>query len=199
MTWVYVSADLSKFYRVRSQHLLQPCPQSLFLLHQYSPPIPVHAPVSNPPPKSLCWHPGPIFTCLTLSSSYPNATLKSPTSVLVRITHASLSSGGSIMMQLCPFKFIRSRPSIPELDFSGIVPSIDSLCTQYTRSFTWSPRRRLCTCSSASYRWHRRADAIHRCRGLKRSYQTQRHFSGAGSWIRCVGVHGAHADYTGRA
>lgn len=29
-------------------------------------------------------------------------------------------------MQLCPFKFIRSRPSIPELDFSGMVLAIGS-------------------------------------------------------------------------
>jgi reticulon-4-interacting protein 1, mitochondrial len=52
-------------------------------------------------------------------------TMKSPTDVLVRITHASLSPAGSIMMRLCPSVF-RAKPAIPELDFSGIVVEVGS-------------------------------------------------------------------------
>jgi reticulon-4-interacting protein 1, mitochondrial len=62
---------------------------------------------------------------LNLAPSLVTPTLKSPSDVLVRITHASLSPGGSIMMQLCP-SVLRAKPSIPELDFSGIVVDVGS-------------------------------------------------------------------------
>ncbi|OZJ01451.1 hypothetical protein BZG36_05559, partial [Bifiguratus adelaidae] len=62
-------------------------------------------------------------TVLSLSPSLPLPNLPSPTSVLVRISHASLAPGGSIMMQLCPSIF-RTKPCIPELDFSGIIVEI---------------------------------------------------------------------------
>jgi reticulon-4-interacting protein 1, mitochondrial len=45
--------------------------------------------------------------------------------VLVRVTHAALNPGGSIMMQLCPM-FFRAKPAIPELDFSGEIVAIGS-------------------------------------------------------------------------
>jgi NADPH:quinone reductase-like Zn-dependent oxidoreductase len=40
--------------------------------------------------------------------------------VLIKISHASLNPGASIIMQLVPGLF-RTKPSIPEMDFSGTV------------------------------------------------------------------------------
>lgn len=68
---------------------------------------------------------GPPSTVLSLSSDVPTPSIKEPTEVLVRISHAALNPGASIMMQLCPF-FFRSRPAIPELDFSGTLVATGS-------------------------------------------------------------------------
>lgn len=57
---------------------------------------------------------------LSLSSNVAVPSIKEPSDVLVRISHAALNPGASIMMQLCPF-FLRSKPAIPELDFSGTI------------------------------------------------------------------------------
>ncbi|KAL9118813.1 MAG: hypothetical protein Q9187_004634 [Circinaria calcarea] len=77
-----------------------------------------------PPSATMCaWThlaAGPPSTVLTLSSDIVIPTLNSSTDVLVRVSHATLNPGGSIMMQLCPFYF-RSKLAIPELDFSGVI------------------------------------------------------------------------------
>jgi NADPH:quinone reductase-like Zn-dependent oxidoreductase len=62
---------------------------------------------------------------LKLSSNITTPKLISATDILVRITHAALNPGGSIMMQLCPMLF-RTEPAIPELDFSGKIVAIGS-------------------------------------------------------------------------
>ncbi|KAI9856601.1 MAG: zinc ion binding [Trichoglossum hirsutum] len=62
---------------------------------------------------------------LSLSSNVKTPVLVNPTDVLVRITHASLSSGGSIMVHMAPF-LIRAAPAIPELDFSGTLLAVGS-------------------------------------------------------------------------
>ena len=46
--------------------------------------------------------------------------LTSPAQVLVKISHASLNPGASIMIQFAPTIF-RVKPCIPELDFAGTV------------------------------------------------------------------------------
>jgi NADPH:quinone reductase-like Zn-dependent oxidoreductase len=68
---------------------------------------------------------GPPSTVLSLSSDVPTPTIKKPQDVLVRISYAALNPGASIMMQLCPFIF-RSKPVIPELDFSGTLVAAGS-------------------------------------------------------------------------
>ena len=68
---------------------------------------------------------GPPSTILSLSKTMKAPTLTSPTSVLIRVSHAALNPGGSIFMQLCPFIF-RASPAIPELDFSGTITRIGS-------------------------------------------------------------------------
>ena len=68
---------------------------------------------------------GPPSQVLSLSSDVPTPTIKEPTDVLVSIIHAALNPGASIMMQLCPF-FFRSKPAIPELDFSGTLVAAGS-------------------------------------------------------------------------
>jgi reticulon-4-interacting protein 1, mitochondrial len=68
---------------------------------------------------------GPPSTALNLSKTMKVPTLTSPTSVLIRVSHAALNPGGSIFMQLCPFIF-RASPAIPELDFSGTITRIGS-------------------------------------------------------------------------
>lgn len=80
-------------------------------------------------PATMCaWkhtRAGPPSTVLSLSADVPTPTIKEPTDVLVRIGHAALNSGASIMMQLCPF-FFRSTAAIPELDFSGTLVAAGS-------------------------------------------------------------------------
>ena len=68
---------------------------------------------------------GPPSKVLSLSSDVPAPTIKAPSDVLVRVSHAALNPGGSVMMQLCPFIF-RAKPAIPELDFSGILVAASS-------------------------------------------------------------------------
>ncbi|KAJ9643363.1 hypothetical protein H2199_004042 [Coniosporium tulheliwenetii] len=78
------------------------------------------------PPVMRAWthsRAGTPSTVLSLSSSHPVPMLTSPASVLVRISHAALNPGGSIMMQLCP-SILRSFPAVPELDFSGTVVAV---------------------------------------------------------------------------
>jgi NADPH:quinone reductase-like Zn-dependent oxidoreductase len=41
----------------------------------------------------------------------------------VRVNYASLNPGGSVMMQFCP-SMLRTKPCIPELDFSGEVVEV---------------------------------------------------------------------------
>ncbi|PVH71951.1 zinc-binding oxidoreductase [Cadophora sp. DSE1049] len=43
--------------------------------------------------------------------------------VLVKISHAALNPGGSIMMQICPMIF-RAKPAIPEMDFAGTIVQV---------------------------------------------------------------------------
>jgi reticulon-4-interacting protein 1, mitochondrial len=62
---------------------------------------------------------GDPCTVLTLST-IPRPNITRPTDVLVRITHAALNNGASILTQLIPFIF-RTSPSVPELDFAGTV------------------------------------------------------------------------------
>ncbi|CZR56206.1 related to zinc-binding oxidoreductase [Phialocephala subalpina] len=62
---------------------------------------------------------------LHLSSDIPiPATLK-PDEVLIKISHAALNPGASVMLQLIPM-FFRTKPSIPELDFSGTIAELGS-------------------------------------------------------------------------
>jgi reticulon-4-interacting protein 1, mitochondrial len=68
---------------------------------------------------------GPPSAVLTLSSNIKTPTLTSPTDVLVRISHAALNPGSSVIMHFCPF-FFRAKPAIPELDFSGTLISSHS-------------------------------------------------------------------------
>lgn len=63
---------------------------------------------------------GAPATVLTPRSNLPVPANGSSGPVLVRVHHASLNPGGSIMMQLAP-TFLRTRPCIPELDFAGTV------------------------------------------------------------------------------
>jgi reticulon-4-interacting protein 1, mitochondrial len=82
--------------------------------------------VNQPPPTMRAWtysQVGIPSAVLHLSVDSPTPALTSPTDVLVRITHASLSPGGSIMIQLCPFIF-RAKPAIPEVDFSGTLVAV---------------------------------------------------------------------------
>lgn len=61
---------------------------------------------------------GPPAKVLSFSSDVPTPTIRNPTDVLVHINHAALNPAGSILMQLCP-SFLRAKPAIPEMDFSG--------------------------------------------------------------------------------
>jgi NADPH:quinone reductase-like Zn-dependent oxidoreductase len=53
-------------------------------------------------------------------SDVTKPSLKSPTDVLIQVSHVALHPGASIFMQLCPFIF-RGTPAIPETDFSGVI------------------------------------------------------------------------------
>ena len=75
---------------------------------------------------------GPPSTVLSLSPDVPTPTIKQPNDILVHISHAALNPGGSIMMQLCPF-FFRSKPAIPELDFSGSLVAAGSAALESGR------------------------------------------------------------------
>jgi NADPH:quinone reductase-like Zn-dependent oxidoreductase len=57
---------------------------------------------------------------LRLSHNLPIPILAAPTDVLVKISHASLNPGGSIITRMVPMPF-RTKPSIPDMDFSGTV------------------------------------------------------------------------------
>jgi NADPH:quinone reductase-like Zn-dependent oxidoreductase len=57
---------------------------------------------------------------LHLSHNLPIPILAAPTDVLVKVSHASLNPGGSIITRLVPMAF-RTKPSIPDMDFSGTV------------------------------------------------------------------------------
>ncbi|KAE8356236.1 chaperonin 10-like protein [Aspergillus coremiiformis] len=59
---------------------------------------------------------------LQLSEQHPTPTLRSDTSVLIRVTHVSLHPGTTIMMNFVPF-FFRKAPSIAETDFAGVIIS----------------------------------------------------------------------------
>lgn len=60
---------------------------------------------------------------LRLQNKLPVPVLTSTTQMLVKVSYAALNPGGSIMMQLFPTVF-RTKPCIPELDFSGHVVQI---------------------------------------------------------------------------
>jgi NADPH:quinone reductase-like Zn-dependent oxidoreductase len=60
---------------------------------------------------------------LSFSESLPLPTVKSPNHVLIKVRHAALNPGASVFMQLCP-GFMRSKPSIPEMDFAGELVSL---------------------------------------------------------------------------
>jgi NADPH:quinone reductase-like Zn-dependent oxidoreductase len=60
---------------------------------------------------------------IRLSHNLPIPILVAPTDVLVKISHASLNPGGSIVARMVPMPF-RTKPSIPDMDFSGTVVKI---------------------------------------------------------------------------
>jgi NADPH:quinone reductase-like Zn-dependent oxidoreductase len=57
---------------------------------------------------------------LTLSSELPIPDELVEEEALVKISHASLNPGASVIMQLIPGLF-RTKPSVPEMDFSGTI------------------------------------------------------------------------------
>ena len=67
--------------------------------------------------QSRAGHPSQV---LSISEITRPALIDSDNEVLIRISHAALNPGGSIILQLCPFLF-RTNPSIAEMDFSGII------------------------------------------------------------------------------
>lgn len=81
--------------------------------------------------------PGSPSAALTLNSSIPVPELRSPTSVLVRVSHCALNPGSTIAMQLFP-SFVHSAPTpwVPELDFSGTVVSIGSKVSTISSDLT---------------------------------------------------------------
>jgi NADPH:quinone reductase-like Zn-dependent oxidoreductase len=66
---------------------------------------------------------GPPEKVLALHNSLPRPQLSSGTQVLVRVKYAALNPAGSVMMQLCP-SFLRTKPSIPEMDFAGQIVDV---------------------------------------------------------------------------
>lgn len=66
---------------------------------------------------------GPPASVLKLTDdlAYPSKT--TPDEILVEISHAALNPGSSIFIQLLPM-FIRTKPSIPEMDFAGTIVSV---------------------------------------------------------------------------
>jgi len=62
---------------------------------------------------------------LKLATDLPVPKIKTPTDVLIKICYAALNPGASIMMQYVPMIF-RTKPSIPEFDFSGTIAQLGS-------------------------------------------------------------------------
>ena len=60
---------------------------------------------------------------LKLSHDVPTPDSAIGDEVLVKISHAALNPGGSIMMQICPMIF-RAKPAIPEMDFAGTIVQV---------------------------------------------------------------------------
>src|SRR5947209_7817610 len=88
--------------------------------------MPADVPAQLTPTTMRAWthsQAGIPSTVLRFTSDAKTPALTNPTDVLVKITHASLSPAGSIMMQFCPFIF-RSKPAIPELDFAGTLIAV---------------------------------------------------------------------------
>jgi NADPH:quinone reductase-like Zn-dependent oxidoreductase len=68
---------------------------------------------------TLPGHPSTILS----PTQIPKPDLKSPSQILIRISHCALNPGASIVMHLLPF-FFRATPAIPEMDFAGVVEDI---------------------------------------------------------------------------
>ncbi|KEF54332.1 uncharacterized protein A1O9_09498 [Exophiala aquamarina CBS 119918] len=66
---------------------------------------------------------GPASEVLSLSDSLALPTTQAPNDVLVKVRHAALNPAGSIFMRLCPL-WLRNKPCIPEMDFSGELVSV---------------------------------------------------------------------------
>ncbi|KAK9238449.1 hypothetical protein V1525DRAFT_401087 [Lipomyces kononenkoae] len=66
---------------------------------------------------------GPARSVLQLRDEIPMPELPSQTSVLVRISHAALHPGESVMMNFIPFLF-RKSPAVAETDFSGVIVNV---------------------------------------------------------------------------
>lgn len=66
---------------------------------------------------------GPPSQVLSLSETLALPTTTSPTQALIKVHHAALNPAGSIFIQLCP-GFLRSKPCIPEMDFSGEIVGV---------------------------------------------------------------------------
>jgi NADPH:quinone reductase-like Zn-dependent oxidoreductase len=62
---------------------------------------------------------------LKLTADLPVPKIKTPTDVLIKIRYAALNPGVSVMMQFVPIIF-RTKPSIPEFDFSGTIAQLGS-------------------------------------------------------------------------
>ncbi|KAF1808947.1 GroES-like protein [Eremomyces bilateralis CBS 781.70] len=67
---------------------------------------------------------GPPTAVLSLST-IPVPALPTETSVLIRVSHASLHPGAAIMIHLVPVLF-RKSPAVAETDFSGVVVAVGS-------------------------------------------------------------------------
>ncbi|KAH7327127.1 zinc alcohol dehydrogenase [Rhexocercosporidium sp. MPI-PUGE-AT-0058] len=92
-----------------------------------SPTTPGHAPSTYPKSMKAWIHnsTGPPEKVLKFSSDLPTPSLPVGEEVLVKISHAALNPGGSIMMQICPMMF-RAKPAIPEMDFAGTIVQLGS-------------------------------------------------------------------------
>jgi NADPH:quinone reductase-like Zn-dependent oxidoreductase len=67
--------------------------------------------------------PGRPETVLKLRNDLPYPSVVGPTEVLVAISHAALNPGASIFTTLLPM-FMRTKPSIPDMDFAGKIVSV---------------------------------------------------------------------------
>ncbi|KAH7379791.1 zinc alcohol dehydrogenase [Cadophora sp. MPI-SDFR-AT-0126] len=88
-------------------------------------PADYHTPSTYPTTMKAWIHnsTGPPDKVLSLSHDIPTPDPSVGEEVLVKISHAALNPGGSIMMQICPMMF-RAKPAIPEMDFAGTVVQI---------------------------------------------------------------------------